>query len=65
MLAALVGAYAASRTIGLPLLEPLAEPFDAAGPATQVVQGGGLCAALRLCQAPGDAMSLGLRKEGS
>jgi hypothetical protein len=63
MLAGLIAAYAASRTIGLPLLEPHAEPLDAVGLVTQVVQGAGLCAALRLCQPTGDSMSLAPRRE--
>src|SRR4051795_7149543 len=63
MLAGLIAAYAASRTIGLPLLEPHAEPLDAVGLVTQVVQGAGLCAALRLCHRGRDAMSLAKKKD--
>jgi hypothetical protein len=63
LLAGFIAAYAASRTIGLPLLEPHAEPLDAVGLVTQVVQGAGLLTALRLCQPADDALSLAPRRE--
>lgn len=65
MLAGLIAAYAASRTVGLPLLEEDAEPVDATGLLTQAVQAIGLIAAVRLCQPASGAMSPAVRKERS
>ena len=48
MCAGLIAAYAASRTIGLPGLEPEPESLDAIGLVTQVPQLGALILALRL-----------------
>ena len=48
LLAGLVAFYATSRTTGIPLLEPRAEPLDAVGATTKPVVGLGLVAALRL-----------------
>jgi hypothetical protein len=63
LLGGLIVAYAASRTVGLPLPGTHVEPVDAVGLVTQLVQGAGLCAALWLCQPARDPMSLAHRKE--
>jgi hypothetical protein len=57
LLAGLIGVYAASRTTGIPLLEPRAEPLDAVGAATKLVEGVGLFVALRLSRSVGDRRS--------
>ena len=41
LLAGLIGFYAASRITGIPLLEPRAEPLDAVGVTTKLVEGFG------------------------
>ena len=48
LLAGLIAFYAASRSTGIPLLEPHAEPLDAVGVTTKLVEGVGLVFALRL-----------------
>jgi hypothetical protein len=53
LFAALIAAYAASRTTGIPWLEPEAEPVDAVGVATKLVEALGLLCALRLAQPVG------------
>jgi hypothetical protein len=53
LLTALIAAYAASRTTGLPLLEPEPEPLDAVGLVTKLVELVGLACALRLTQTAG------------
>jgi hypothetical protein len=64
LLAALIVAYAASRTVGLPLAREHTEPLDALGLVTQAVDAMGLIAALRLCEpAAGAALGLALRKD--
>jgi len=50
LLIGLIAAYAASRTTGLPLLEPEPEPMDAVGLVTKLVELVGLACALRLTQ---------------
>ena len=57
LLAGLIACYAASRTTGLPLLEPHAEPLDAVGATTKLVEAIGLVFALRLSQPAGDRRS--------
>ncbi len=57
LLAGLVAFYAASRTTGLPLLEPHAKPLDAVGATTKLVEGLGLVFALRLSRPVGDRRS--------
>jgi hypothetical protein len=57
LLAGLIASYAASRTTGLPLLEPHAEPLDAVGATTKLVEGLGLVFALRLTRPVGDRRS--------
>jgi hypothetical protein len=57
LLAGLVAFYAASRTIGIPPLEPRAEPLDAVGAITKLVEGLGLVFALRLSRPVGDRRS--------
>ena len=57
LLAGLVAAYGASRTTGLPLLEPHSEPLDAVGVTTKLVEGLGLVFALRLSRPVGDRRS--------
>jgi hypothetical protein len=57
LLAGLVAFYAASRTTGIPLLEPRAEPLDAVGATTKMVEGLGLVFALRLSRPVGDRRS--------
>jgi hypothetical protein len=57
LLAGLIGSYAASRTTGIPLLEPDAEPLDAVGATTKVVEALGLVFALRLNRSVGDRRS--------
>jgi hypothetical protein len=57
LLAGLVALYAASRTTGIPLLEPRAEPLDAVGATTKLVEGLGLVFALRLSRFVGDRRS--------
>ena len=42
LLAGLIACYAASRTTGLPLLEPHVEPLDAVGVTTKLVEAVGL-----------------------
>jgi hypothetical protein len=63
ILGALIAAYTASRTVGLPLLGAHVEPVDPVGLVTQVVQAAGACAALRLCQTASDPRSPVLGKE--
>jgi hypothetical protein len=53
LLAALIVSYAASRTTGIPLLQPRPEALDAVGLATKVVEGLGLVFALCLSQPAG------------
>jgi hypothetical protein len=57
LLASLLAFYAASRTTGLPLLEPHAEPLDAVGATTKLVEVLGLVSALRLIRPAGDSRS--------
>src|SRR5262245_59279991 len=57
LLTGLIAAYAASRTTGLPLLEPEPEPLDAVGLVTKLVELAGLVCALRLAQTPGGRRS--------
>ena len=57
LLAGLIGGYAASRTTGLPLLEPHVEPLDAVGAATKLVEAIGLVFALRLSRLVGGRRS--------
>ena len=57
LLAGLVAFYATSRTTGIPLLEPRAEPLDAVGATTKLVEGFGLVVALRLSRSVGDRRS--------
>jgi len=57
LLAGLIGLYAASRISGIPLLEPHAEPFDAVGATTKLVEAFGLVFALRLSRSVGDRRS--------
>jgi hypothetical protein len=57
LLAGLVAFYAASRTTGLPLLEPHPEPVDAVGVTTKLVEGLGLVFALRLSRPMSDRRS--------
>lgn len=58
LLAGLIASYAASRTIGLPLIEPHAEPLDAVGATTKLVEALGLVLALQLSRPRGDRQSL-------
>jgi uncharacterized membrane protein YbhN (UPF0104 family) len=53
LLAGLVAFYATSRTTGIPLLEPRAEPLDAVGATTKLVEALGLVFALRLSRPVG------------
>ena len=57
LLAGLVAFYTASRTTGIPLLEPRAEPLDAVGVTTKLVEVLGLVFALRLSRHVGDHRS--------
>jgi hypothetical protein len=57
LLAGLIACYAASRTTGLPLLEPHAEPLDAVGAATKLVEAIGLVFALWLSRPVGGRRS--------
>jgi hypothetical protein len=57
LLAGLIGFYAASRITGIPLLEPRAEPLDAVGATTKLVEALGLVFALRLSRSVGDRRS--------
>jgi hypothetical protein len=57
LLAGLVAFYATSRTTGIPLLEPRAEPLDAVGATTKLVEALGLVFALRLSRPVGDRRS--------
>jgi hypothetical protein len=57
LLGALVALYAASRTTGIPLLEPHTEAVDAVGATTKVVEGLGLVFASRLSRSVGDRRS--------
>jgi len=57
LLAGLIASYAASRTTGIPVLEPHAEPLDAVGATTKVVEALGLVVALRLSRPVGDRRS--------
>jgi hypothetical protein len=50
LLGGLVAAYAASRTTGIPVLDPDPEPVDAVGIAAVVLELAGLALALRLGQ---------------
>lgn len=56
-LAGLILAYLLSRTVGLPLLEEGAEPFDAVGLFTQGIQAVGVLAALSICHRTGATAS--------
>ena len=58
LFAGLIAAYAASRTTGIPWLEPEAESVDAIGLATKLVEALGLLFALKLIQPVGDRRSL-------
>jgi hypothetical protein len=53
LFAGLILAYVASRTTGLPVLEPEPEAADAIGIVTVAIQSAGLLAALRLTSAAG------------
>lgn len=53
LLAAMIAAWALSRTVGLPLLQPEPEAVDGVGVVTQIVQALGLVAALWLTQPAG------------
>ena len=57
LLAGLIAFYAASRTTGIPLLEPHAEPLDAVGATTKLVEAFGLVFALRLSRPVGGRRS--------
>ena len=57
LLAGLLAFYAASRTTGIPVLEPRAEPLDAVGATTKLVEGPGLVLALRLSRTVGGRRS--------
>lgn len=57
LLAGLVALYAASRSTGIPLLEPHAEPVDAVGATTKLFEGLGLVLALRLSRPMSDHRS--------
>jgi hypothetical protein len=57
LLGGLVAFYAASRTTGIPLLEPHAEPLDAVGASTKLVEALGLVFALRLSRPAGGRRS--------
>ena len=57
LFAGLIAGYAASRTTGLPLLEPHVEPIDAVGVATKLVEAIGLVFALRLTRPVGGRRS--------
>ena len=57
LLAGLIALYAASRSTGIPLLEPHAEPLDAVGVTTKLVEAVGLVFALRLSRSVGDRRS--------
>jgi hypothetical protein len=57
LLAGLIASYAASRTTGIPVLEPHAEPLDAVGATTKLVEALGLVLALRLSRPVGDRRS--------
>lgn len=57
LLAGLVACYAASRTTGMPLLEPHVEPLDAVGVTTKLVEAVGLVFALRLSRTVGGRRS--------
>jgi len=57
LLAGLLAAWAASRTSGLPWLEPHPEPVDAVSVATKVVEAIGLACALVLIRQPGGRRS--------
>jgi hypothetical protein len=57
LLAGLIASYAASRTIGIPLVEPHAEPLDAVGATTKLVEALGLVFALPLSRPVGDRRS--------
>ena len=53
LFAGLIAGYAASRTTGLPLLEPHVEPVEAVGVTTKLVEAIGLVFALRLTRPVG------------
>ena len=57
LFAGLIAAYVASRTTGIPWLEPEAEPADAVGLATKVVEAIGLAFAVALIKPVGDERS--------
>ena len=57
LLAGLIASYAASRTIGIPLVEPHAEPLDAVGATTKLVEALGLVFAMQLSRPVGDRRS--------
>lgn len=57
LLAGLVACYAASRTTGIPLLEPHAEPLDAVGVTTKLVEVVGLVFAFSLSRPLGGRRS--------
>ena len=57
LFAGLIAAYVASRTTGIPWLQPDAEPADAVGLATKVVGASGFFFALKLIHSVGDERS--------
>jgi hypothetical protein len=57
LLAGLVACYAASRTTGIPLLEPHVEPLDAVGVTTKLVEAVGLVFAFWLSRLVGGRRS--------
>jgi drug/metabolite transporter (DMT)-like permease len=57
-LAALIAAYAASRTVGLPLAREHTEPLDTLGLVTNAIEAVGLIAALRLYEPAGARLAL-------
>jgi hypothetical protein len=65
LLVALIGAYALSRTVGLTLIGAEVEHVDAVGVVTQVVQVGGLAAALVLTNPASALTALARGKETS
>lgn len=59
VLAGLIGAYAASRTTGIPLLSPEPEAVDPVGVATNLVQALALVFSLKLTQTIGSLSQAG------
>jgi hypothetical protein len=57
LLAGLIGAWALSRTGGIPLLAPVPEPVDVVGVATKLVEAAGLALALWIGQSAGGRRS--------